>query len=59
MPKSWERCTPEEKLDNLHERLVRLEHILNDLAFFREGATAEVGNLRQQVEEIKKQLPAK
>jgi chromosome segregation ATPase len=54
MPKSWELSTTEEKVENLHERLARLEHAVNDLALSRERAVMEISDLRQQVEDLKR-----
>jgi hypothetical protein len=59
MPKPWERCTIEEKVESLHERLARLEGAVNGLVLYREAATMEIGDLRQQIERIEKQLAAK
>jgi hypothetical protein len=54
MPTSWERNTTEEKVESLHERLVRLDHAVNDLALSRERAVMEISDLRQQVEDLKR-----
>jgi chromosome segregation ATPase len=54
MPKSWERNTTEEKVESLHERLVRLDDAVNELALSRERAVLEIADLRQQVEDLKR-----
>ena len=54
MPTSWESNTTEEKVESLHERLVRLDHAVNDLALSRERAVMEISDLRQQVEDLKR-----
>jgi hypothetical protein len=63
MPKSWERNTTDEKVESLHERLVRLDHAVNELALSRERAVLEIADLRQQVEDLKRKqrmpLPTK